>query len=414
MRLPNPLCLVVFLLALPSAAAAATAPTKLDTLIQTTTLRLDVGDEALSGPGAEWLAAHARESRFVLLGEEHGSAGIARFARGLARLVGREGYRYTAVETDPLIAAEIEIALRKGGPDALKAWIQEDGHALAVPFYSWKEEAEFLDAALENHPTGPSAWGLDQAFIGAAYVWLEQIQSFARTPKAKAEAARLAGAAKADVMKFLGTVEIAELEALRDALVAPEEAEGRRLASLLVQSRRIYGPFVQGGGSVYAANLERETMMKTLLVDDMRAAESRDGAPPKALFKFGANHMTRGLSSTHVPSLASFVTETAVARGERAFSVLVVCGPGSSVSDFMGKTYPTDDDFAEHYGFLAGHVANPGATLIDLGPWKDRPRTWKELPPGTADLIWAYDALVVVSGAEPATFLAPKPAAAGD
>jgi hypothetical protein len=209
-------------------------------------------------------------------------------------------------------------------------------------------------------------------------------------------------------MSFLGTVEVAELEGLRDALAAPDEAEARALADQLAQSARIYGPFVRGGGSVHAANLERETLMKRLFLEQARAAERRDGAPPKALLKFGANHVTRGLSPTHVPSLGNFVYELAAADGAKVLSVLMICGPGASVVDFMGNVTAADGAFAERFGFLAAHVASSGFTVIDLAPWKDRPRAWAAVPADVADAIWAYDALLVVSGEGPATFVVPR------
>lgn len=402
------LCALLLTLA-PAAAAAAATETKLDTLIRTTSYRLEVEDGGLSGPGAAWLAERARRSRYVMLGEDHGNAGIARFAEGLAHLLGPEGYRYTAVEVDPLIAVELDGLARGDDLTGLRAYLQRDGHALAVPFYSWAEEAEFLRAAVRNGPAdGQAVWGLDQAFIGAAYVWLAKIESLAHTPAARAEASRLAAAAKADIMSFLGTVDVAEIERLRDSLADPAEAEARRLAGLLAVSARIYGPFVRGGGSVYAANLERETLMKRHFMEFLREAERRDGAAPKVLLKFGANHLTRGLSATHVPSLGNFLYETAELSGDGAFSVLAVCGPGSAVADFMGNVTAADEAFAKSHGFLAPHTSEPGFTLIDLGPWKDRPRLWKDVPPSTADAIWAFDALLIVSGQGPATLVVPR------
>lgn len=407
---PERRLLSTLLLALvPAAAAAAGTETKLDTLIRTTSYRVEVENGTLAGPGAEWLAGRARDSRYVMLGEDHGNAGIARFAAGLAHLLGPLDYRYTAVEVDPLIAAELDARSRGEDLAALREYLERDGHGLAVPFYSWVEEAEFLRAAVRNGPPGAQAlWGLDQAFIGAAYVWLERIESLARTPAARAEASRLAAAAKADIMSFLGTVDVAELERLRESLADPAEADARRLAGLLATSARIYGPFVRGGGSVYAANFERETLMKRLFVENARVAEAGDGRPPKVLLKFGANHVTRGLSSTHVPSLGNFLYETAALSGDEALSVLAVCGPGSAVADFMGNVTHADEPFAKSHGFLASHVSEPGFTLIDLGPWKDRPRLWRDLPPSTADAIWAFDALLIVSGQGPATFVVPR------
>jgi erythromycin esterase-like protein len=394
---------------LSAAPAAAATETQLDTLIRRTSHRIELRDGSLAGPGAEWLATRTAGARFVMLGEDHGNAGIARFAAGLARQMGEAGPLYTAVEVDPLIATELDAMLRGDDLTALRAFLERDGHALSVPFFTWTEEAEFLREALRHGPAGTqSVWGLDQAFIGAAYVWLDRIAALATTPDARAQAVRLAARAKADIMSFLGTVDVAELERLRNALTDPAEGPVRRLAGLLARSARIYGPFVRGGGSVFAANLDRETLMKQLFREHAEAAAARDGTPPRVLLKFGANHLMRGLSHTHVPSLGNFLYETVGVAGDSVFSVLAVLGPGSEVVDFMGQTTLADESFAKSHGFLLPHVSEPGMTLIDLGPWKDRPRRWADIPRKAADLIWAFDALLIVSGAGPATFVVPR------
>lgn len=409
MGLKRRLVIAAMAATLPAMPAAAATETQLDTLIRRTSHRIELRDGSLAGPGAEWLAARTAGARFVMLAEDHGNAGIARFAGGLARQLGETGPLYAAVEVDPLIATELDAMLREGDLTALRAFLQRDGHALSVPFFNWAEEAEFLREALRHGPAGAqSVWGLDQAFIGASYVWLERIASLAKTPAARAQAEGLAARAKADIMSFLGTVDVAELEGLRDALADPAEAPAQRLAGLLARSARIYGPFVRGGGSIFAANLDRETLMKELFREHAEAATERDGAPPRVLFKFGANHLMRGLSHTHVPSLGNFLYEWAGVSGDSVFSVLAVLGPGSEVVDFMGRTTLADESFGRSHGFLLPHVSEPGMTLIDLGPWKDLPRRWADLPPETRDLIWAFDALLVVSGAGPATFVVPR------
>jgi hypothetical protein len=388
---------LVFMFA--AAVSPAHGATPLDSLIQRTTLSVEVGDKGLAGPGAEWILAHAGASRHVLLAEHHGVARMARFARGLSASLAGIGYQYTAIEVDPLVTADLERLMRSHDPDALKKYLQQDGYALAVPFYLWAEEAEFLREAVRNGPkNGPALWAMDQAFIGAAPVWFDRIETLARSPAAKKEAARMGAAARADIYKFLGSVDESELEGLRRLLAADDDAEARKLVDALIQSARIYRPFVVREGSVYAANLERETLMKHLLVEQSRAAEQRDGAPPRALFKFGQTHMTRGLSATHVPSLANFVYETLQAEGSGALSIMMVCAPGAAATDFVGNVTGCEESFAEAFGFLAGHIEQPGYTLVDLGPWKDSPRLWKNIPAATANLIWAFDAMLVVSG----------------
>ncbi len=380
-------------------SAAADTATPLDTLIERSMHSMQVADSGLAGAGSDWIRTRARYSRFVLLGEDHGIAGMARFSTALAKTIGRVGYRYTAIETDPFIAAELERLLRSGDPDALKHYLEQDGYRFAIPIYAWAEEADFLRAALANGPADrPVLWGLDQAFIGAAYAWLEEIERLATGADAKSDAALLARDAKADSLSFLGTVDQSRLLQLESDLRAAGDVRAGKLAAALIESARIYRPFVAGGGSIYKANLARETLMKQTFLERYRDAERHDGAPPKVLFKFGAYHMTNGLSPTHVPSLASFAYEQALADDAGAVSILMVCGPGGASADLMGNVTSCDDVFARDYGFLTRYLSSTGATLIDLRPLKDRPGAWKDLNEQVKEQIWAYDAIVVISG----------------
>jgi hypothetical protein len=278
-----------------------------------------------------------------------------------------------------------------------------------VPFYNWLEEADFLRIALRYGPAGgPVLWGLDQAFMGAVYPWAKRIEESAHTPAARAEAARIAALAKDDVMGLLAKVPPEDFEALRDALNGPGDDHARELAEQLALSMRIYSPFVLGIGSVYAANYERESLMKRHLLGYLRAAQKRNGEHPRVLFKFGANHLTRGLSPTNVPSLANFVFELAVVEGAQAFSVLLICGPGSYQADFMGNATSADAWFAERFGFLAPRLTRPGLTLIDLRPWKDAAQAWNSIHAEAAPSLWAFDALVIVSDAGAASLVVPR------
>ena len=399
MQLVGSVGLAVVLTTLAGPAGAA-SPTALDTLIERTSRSIQVADSGLAGPGADWIRTRARLGQFVLLGEDHGIAGMAHFSAALAKTAGRVGYRYTAIEVDPLIGTELERLLRSSDPAALEHYLKQDGYRLAVPIYSMREEADFLRAALRNGPKDHATlWGLDQAFIGAAYAYLVKIESLTDDPAAKADAAELARDARADSLSFLGNVDQGRLLSLQSKLQGPKDAEARKLVEALVVSSRIYRPFVvRGSGSIYSANLEREKLMKRTFIEQYRAAQKRDGAPPKVLFKFGAYHMTNGLSGTHVPSLASFAYEKALGEGSSALSILMICGPGGASAGLLGNVASCDEDFAKYYGFLAPHVAESGATLIDLRPWRDTPRAWKDLSEDVKAYIWAYDAIVVISG----------------
>src|SRR5262249_46145609 len=159
----------------------------------------------------------------------------------------------------------------------------------------------------------------------------------------------------------------------RDLLGGEADRTLAQLMDDMILSARIYQPFVgvNTGLSVYAANLERETLMKRTFLALYRAAGG-----PKVFFKFGANHMMRGLSQTQVPALASFVDDVAIAEGKRAFNLLILCGPGTKAGDLMGNEGNCEIDLAKDLPDLVPQVDATRLTLFDLAPWKDKPRRW--------------------------------------
>ena len=363
-----------------------------------------VKGERLTGPGAEFLKARAGESQFVLLGEEHGVATIADTVRAMFADLQPLGYRTFAIEVDPWMTAKLEAMLRAGGTKELGKFLTATPERrFAIPFYNWTAEAALADAVVRARGDAtPALWGFDQLFIGAAGHLLGDVAAGASNAEAKALAQSLADQAKGK-LDFLGRVDLGELQKLRALLGAPQDANWARLIDDMILSARIYQPFVTGQGlSVYAANLERENLMKRLFVARFREAEQREGKKPRVFFKFGGTHMARGLSSTHVPSLGNFVQDFAEAEGLSTYHVMLLCGPGTKAGDLMGNPADCSIDLATAFPDLAGQVDVKNPTLFDLKPWKDKPRRWAHLPEETRNLIWAFDALLFVPNGKPA------------
>ena len=78
---------------------------------------LSVRDGQLSGAGAQVLQSAIAQSRFVLLGEDHGMAQTPGFWAAVCRAAGPERFHTLAVEEGPLVAAELERWARQ--PDGL-------------------------------------------------------------------------------------------------------------------------------------------------------------------------------------------------------------------------------------------------------------------------------------------------------
>ena len=328
---------------------------------------------------------------------------MARFSTALSRSLAGQGYGYTAVEVDPLMTRLLVEQLR-GGKPGLAAWLAADQRQRSIPFYVWDEEADFILSSMARGPV----WGLDQSFIAASHVHLDEIARLTRSAKARTMAAAMAAEARVDVTGFLGKVDMARLTALRTAMAKGDPAIP--LTEALIESTLIYAPFTRDdGGSAYAGNLRRETMMKTNFAANLRAA-SRGGKSPKVLLKFGSNHLARGLSPTHVPSLGSFVAETALGMNKSVFNLRMVCGPGTLQALFDGSDYDCGaDEFTSLAAALKPWLLGSGDTLFDLRPLRDHPGLWKDWPEDAKSLVWSYDAVVVIGASGSSHFLAPLP-----
>ena len=387
-----------------SAFAAEPTPAlkqKFQETIASSKMSIVVKDGRLIGPGSDYLKSKAQAAHFFLIGEEHGVADIADTVRFLFDDLNQAGYRHFAIEVDPYMTEKVEVLLRRGGTKALAQWLASDETKLSLPFYSWSAEAKLAHrvVAAKESPA-PALWGLDQVFIGAFGHLLREMSLNASHVEAKALAGKLADQARGD-LEFVGKLELARLEELK-SLMNPS-ADGRfvRLIDDMILSARIYAPFVgRAGLSVYAANLERENLMKRTFLSRYVAA-----GKPKVIFKFGGNHMMQGLSLTHVPSLGNFVSDFAASEGKRTFHLMVLCGPETKAGDFMGNPADCDYSIDKHFPELVGHVDATQPTLIDLAPWKEKPVRWAHLSEEVRGLIWAYDAILFVPNGKPARAL---------
>src|ERR1700761_6907404 len=147
-----------------SQTAPSARPTLQQALIQ---VRYPVvlTDNRLSGAGATVLNNAIRESRFVMLGEDHITQEIPRFAAALCDIMRPDVY---AVEVGPYAARFVNGLL--GNSNRLKI--------IAERNKTFPNNMAFLDIREENDLTAHCAastrspsfavWGLDQEFFGAA------------------------------------------------------------------------------------------------------------------------------------------------------------------------------------------------------------------------------------------------------
>ena len=390
----------------PPAAQGATPEQLLEALILHSRHSARLENGRLTGEGAGFLRDLGQNSQFVLVGEQHGVAGIAQFATAYWRDLSPLGYNYAVSETDPWVTAALERELRAGGIPAWTRFMSEHGGAVAAPFYNWVEETEWVDEVVRTSRAreAPRIWGVDQVFIGAAAWQMRDLAAHARSAEARALAAQMLEGSE-DVTWF-SSLDRARLEALRAALSGRRDARYAQMVDAMILSHRIYQPFTGGGGEAYLANIERENLMRRLFLENYNRALEADGAPPRVMFKMGGSHMFRGASTTQIQAFGGFVTEFAAAQGAQATTILALCAPGGMQSSaFAPPADCTNDGYRRNWAFIDQYVDPTAVTIFDLRAWRLRPRRWEGLPFNVQQAILSYDVLVIVPAGPGAALL---------
>ena len=361
----------------------------------------------LTGPGSDRLRAVARNAQFVLIGEQHNDRDTPLFARALYAVLRREnGFSHLVVEQDPL---GIDMALepkRRGDAkaiaDGLETW------PTLLGFASDQDLALLADVG--GAQPGPDAiWGVEQAQSPVRY--LEALVQVAPAGAVRDQTARLLARARdeertrADFGRFLAYDRrtLPELKRLRSQWerAAVQDERARRLWDGLVRSAEIYDSHVRAStdhdpGYAYVSGTAREAWMKSQFVRDYRAV----GGSPRALFKFGDNHIRRGVGSTGAWTLGAFVADLASFDGMDACGILVV-PIGSGVPDWahlpaeltalLPPRRPTTPVLVDLEA-LRPHAQ----ALIDAAPIQARQKT--------RELLFGFDAIVVLPDSAPATW----------
>ena len=377
-------------------AVSAQTP-ETDALLASLTMPLRIEGRSLAGPGADWLLAQAAAADFFLLGEQHTTAEIGLLSAGLFERLVPAGYAVAAIEVGPWSTRRMESMLRDG--QSFERYLAEPAHRTVFPFYGLREDTEFLRTVIARSPRKDGVlWGLDQEFVGAAPVLLDELERLADSEVQFAAVRTLREASRSDRMA-LATGSDAPWQALHEAFAGNVPAQA--ITADILVSRRIYAPYMERGGSYYLANDERERYMKSQLAERLRESTGPRGEWPKVFVKAGAYHLAYGHSPTGVLSLATFVREYAHASGRTAFSVHVDCLSGESTDVFAGGTAPCKSAYVGPDSPLRKFVDVQKPVLVDLRSLRAKRSVWRDWDEQTKSLILAYDAYLALPKVTP-------------
>lgn len=367
----------------------------------------------LAGPGGELLQTGVRESRFTLLGEEHGVAQVPQLAELLWRTAVANGYSHFAIEVGEQLAGGMERALRSKADGSGYLQFLKD-HWPGAPFYFWKEDAALLQSVIASMPGKRGVlWGCDYDIFADRHAF-ERLRALAPTPAVRrvVDSARAIGDSALDralaqqnpglVLMFGGSPEL--LARVRAAFHPAAGSEADRILSLMEETLTINRLFMTGQG--YQSNQRRSALLKHQfwrLYDSTRKAER---SAPKVFLKFGASHVVRGRNFSNAYDLGTLVPELAEQEGGRAFSLYVVGGPGTSQAQIDPRRMRSMESPVSSLtdGWAAPFVAATDSTrwtVFDLRQLRVKPGNLTQLGPVFLQVLYGYDALVVLTGSGP-------------
>jgi hypothetical protein len=374
-------------------------------------------DGTLSGPGADLLVAAGRDAQFFLIGEEHGVAEVPRVAAGLFRALAPAGYRHLAIETGDGLASALNRQVLADTTGAAYAAFLRD-HFPGAPFYNWREDAALLRDAV--HAAGGRddvLWGLDYDIMADRYA-LRRLRDLAPNARARALADSVIAVADSSLRMALSTPNPGLLmmfggpddvyAPLRQAYAPAPGSEMDHILRLMEDTRAINGHWGRGQG--YLSNLERARLNKRQLMRHLDAATRRDGRMPRVMMKFGSSHMVRGRSFTQVFDLGTLASELADVNGSRSFGVLMLGGAGTSHAVIDPRVFRSMEVPVQIEPWMQPFydAADPARwTVIDLRPLRARVPSLGTLPDQTRQVLYGFDAIVILSGSGPQHDLLP-------
>ena len=313
-------------------------------------------------------------------------------------------FQYLAIETDPFMATEIE-TMAQGNVDEVKALASK--FPFAIPFYNNTDDFSMLETIKQKSKAKTTFWGIDQVFAAAPRYLFEQLSQMTDDKNAKAVAQSYLEKATAGFNEAIQTGQMNK--AIMNTLT-PEDfkqlyaafpdknSKAYQMVKGIEESQEIY--LYWFGGQYYNNNNVRGKLMKRQFMDYYRAAQEEEKMP-KVVFKFGANHMERGLTPTNIFDIGNMAAEMAAMNGKESLHIKFTGAKGNSFNSLAG---PQEFDATENWPELIKEALNDKLDtenwlLVDLRPL--RHQRLKGITPDLKRLIFNFDLWVIPTTAHP-------------
>lgn len=321
-------CTSLFLAQLTQAQIPAPDPAE---LLRKATYDISFSGSHLSQAGGEHLLNQLAHAQFVLIGESHFDHDTPIFADALYHdLHSKYGFHHLVVEQDGVGMQDALKPETRGDAAKIAAIARQDPYLIG---FASDQDLQFL-ANVARLETGPDpVWGLEQTQGTTRYI--RELAQLAPNAAVRADCESLLTAARTLEMNrgahgnYLSDNgdALARMEALRSAFKAQDGSRAQVLLDGLVKSAEIYSYYRRAENGEFVGlfnNTVREAWFKQQFLANYHSALARGESLPKALFKFGDEHMYHGLNPISAFPMGNFAHEFAIANGQEAYGIEVL------------------------------------------------------------------------------------------
>lgn len=383
---------------------------KVTALAESHRLPLIHHDVQCSGAGWDWLLTESTKAMFTAVGEEHGLAAIPQVTSALYKAA---GYERLSVEISPPTAGRIDTTLRLGGLPRYEGAFGKP--PISVAFYTNREDAALLAMARAASANATQViWGTDYE-VANDRALLRELVTLAPPGAAKDTAREILAASEQSWDKAMATKNPALIwtfcgdPALFDRLRAvwPDpDSKSFEIIECLQRTLRINALWLardEYGSNLLRANGQRENLLHYI------HAEQLAGIKPRVMFRYGEEHVLRGVSQMGSFDLGSLIGELAAINGGASFHIMMMAGHGSTraVLDPTVLTYRTVPTNGSAYPWLHPFVelaSGENASVFNLRALRPTvANAANNAPISLLRTVLGYDALVILPDATPAT-----------
>lgn len=308
----------------------------LDSLIVANTKTMILENDKFSGEGWDIIVEQTIKNQHTLIGEDHFMNEIPTFTRAIFDL---NEFKNFYIEVDPYTTEIIENSILELNSEQLSKFNAQFRDIFS--FYALQPEYELLHHIVNS---GAHLMGSDQIVMFSDRVLMNKLKKTTKSSEAKIVYQQIENASKEHLDAFLEnpenpmymmTKEFSEkLEILSNLELSKLE---HQIISDLKLSKDIY---------ITQSHQKRVRLLKNGVMNDLSKWEN-----DKTLFKYGANHLTRGESFLDVYDIGNLVANITESNYQDTFHIMILGESGEQGSPFRGA--PSSKIDAENGFYLS-------------------------------------------------------------